>query len=439
MPCRLEFTGSRFLFAGKNYPGIPLLVDSGHQFVAPVCDYLRYLVTHDQLKTTSVKTYAEYLRHFWRFLEAGSLCYTEVCDLNLIAWLNKQEGEGVSELTRAARCDVVFDLYVWLEANGYVQQMVRIPGVNDHERFPPKITSARTKRASARRASRFGVVCAIRPRASKGHVQPTPTADDLTELYIASDKPTNAGLTDRNHLLIDWYAQVGLRRFEWAALTVEQIPDWAIIDTLRGANESYELPLKKTKGGRPRHVGVLPELLEKTREYIEGPRAVLIRRFRQSKSGHYRVPAEIFLSEKTGLTLGLKSITNLLTSWFKEGEVEGHGHRLRATYLTNLFEAEIVAEESRIAIHPGVKVMIDYELILIKVAERAGHADINSLRPYLTLARKRRARSGGSVDLVTLQQQIESRRQELALLEHRIRTRQAELKMMPENLKKRGQ
>lgn len=70
---------------------------------------------------------------------------------------------------------------------------------------------------------------------------------------------------------------------------------------------------------------------------------------------------------------------------------------------------------------PRDKTLIDYELVLLKVAERAGHAHVDSLRSYLTLARKRRIRRGTEADPVTLQQQISALKQELAVLEARIK------------------
>lgn len=419
MPCYLKFTGNQFVFAGKQYPNVPLLVDSHHRFVEPVCDYFRSLVTLDHLKTSSVKTYAQGILNFWRFLEKTNRPFQSVSDKDLNEWFNEQEKRGVIGRSIAARCDAVFDLYVWLESKKYIQYVVRIPEINDHEKFLPQLSTSLARRSSNSRGSRYGVVSGVRPRASSPTEQATPTSDDLTDLYVTADNPNNWMLTERNHLLIDWYVQVGLRRHEWAALEVRQIPEWEKIDGMRAAEEAFELRLTVTKGSKVRYVGVLPDLLEKTREYIEGARSDLVKRFRKRSSASYREPKEIFLSDKTGLTLNLTSITNLLTHWFKDAGVDGHGHRLRAVFLTNLFEAELVAEESRLLAHPGTKVSIDYELILRKVAERAGHSDIASLRPYLTLARKRRARAMAPDEFVTVQQKIEARRQELAMLEAR--------------------
>lgn len=428
MAVKIEHTDSRAIIDGKSCPDIPLLVDATHRFIEPVCTYLRHLVIGTRIKTSSVCTYAEGLQVFCNFLERHQIALSEVTDAHFRRWLNWQEKSGVCAGTQASRCDAVFKFYVWMEEHGYVTQMVRVPGVNDSSTFIPNLSSvpAKNSRRGTRKSS-FGIISAIRPKVGPKPRQATPTSEDVSRIYIAADSAHNADIVERNHLLIDWYVQVGLRRMEWCALTVAQIPDWDTIYSLQQKGEVYELPLHVTKGDRPRHVGVLPDLLEKTREYIEGAREDVIVRFRRKQHGQYLVPSEVFLSNKTGLALNTTAVTNLASSWFKAAGVEGHGHRLRATYLTSLFEAEIAAEFAKIASFPGTKRSIDYELVLLKVAERAGHADIESLRPYLTLARKRIARSGSDKDLVTLQQMIDAKTRELKILESQISAKQTAL------------
>jgi integrase len=432
MSYTLTFTSSQFVYAGRSYPEIPIIVNSKTNiFVDYAFGYFRSLVIFDKLEVTSVKTYASAIALFFNFL--GKKDFLEIVDKDLIAWDNHQKAKGVSDLTRCSRCDAVFDLYVWAELNGVVKHALKLPGVNDTENFVPRLTAKTAKSPGKlqRRTSRSGIVSAVRPRVSAPDLQPTPDAADLTKLFVAADNENNLSLTKRNHLLIQWYSQVGVRRMEWGNLTVEQIPSWTKIDELFSKSLVYELRLTKTKGGNGRYVGVIPDLLERTREYIEDPRREIVVRFKKLKGIAYFEPDEIFLSSKTGLPLNFTAISNLLTSLFKQAGVEGHGHRLRATYLTRLFDAEIAAEELRLATHPGSKAQIDWELVLRKVADRAGHKNIDSLRPYLTAAKKRYTRDPGLVDPVTVQQQVDFKKQELALLEKRI----AELKEEHERVK----
>src|ERR1039458_9586283 len=251
----LEFTDARFVFAGKSYPDIALLVDSKHSFVEPVSEYLRHLVIFDHLRTSSTETYAEYIRHFWQYLDDNRLDFHEICDRDLLQWLNQQEANDVSDWTRAARCDAVFSFYVWLELNSYVHHLIRIPGWNDTDKFLPRLTSVAAKGMHMRRRnSKLGIISAVRPRVAKGGKQPTPSADEVSRIHIAAENPENLNLTERNHLLIEWYVQVGVRRMEWSSLTKDQIPDGDAVISLRQLRQAHELRLTKTKGGGIRHV-----------------------------------------------------------------------------------------------------------------------------------------------------------------------------------------
>lgn len=424
--CRLEYTDQRFVFAKRSYPGVPLLVDGAHQFVEPACDYLRWRVAYGHLSPSSARTYAESLLHFWNFLALQGRRYDEVDDELLLEWLNAQAGKRAS--TRAGRCDTVFEMYVWLESEGYVHQMVRVPGFNDGEKFRPRLSSRPSGGGRYPHArSRFGIVSALRPRQTPGRQLPTPESDDIGRLHATVAAANSPDVAERNHLLIDWYLQTGVRRMEWQSLTVDQIPSWDDIDAAREELHVIEILLTATKGGKPRHAGVLPELLGRTREYIEGPRAQIVGRFREKYRIAYREPDEVFLSNKTGRPMNAKAISNLLSHLFEQAGVQGHGHRLRATYLTRLFEAELMVEYARIAEHPGSKQRVDFELVLRRVAERAGQRNIDSLRPYLTLARKWAARHPDAEELLTIQQQLYAKRDALARAEESLRARRKEL------------
>lgn len=428
MSYRLVHTDERFVFAKRSYSGVPLLVDAAHRFVEPVCDYLRWRVVYGHLSPSSARTYAENLLHFWNFLALQRRSYSEADDELLLEWLNAQS--HTRDSTRAARCDAVFELYVWLETEGYVHHMVRIPGFNDHETFRPRLSS-RLSRGNRyfRGNSRFGIVSALRPRQTPTPHLPTPETDDIGRLHATVDAASDADVAERNHLLLDWYLQTGVRRMEWRCLTVGQIPSWDDIDAARDKLHAIEVLLIDTKGARQRYAGALPELLERTREYIEGPRAQIARRFRAKYRTAYKEPDEVFLSSKTGGPMEAKAISNLLNYLFTEAGVNGHGHRLRATYLTRLFEAELMLEHARISAHPGSKQHVDFELVLRRVAERAGHRHIDSLRPYLTLARKRIARQAGAEELLTVQQLLDAKLDALAHTDELLKARRRDLEV----------
>lgn len=427
MPCKLEYTDERFVFAGKSYPDVPLLTASNLHIVSPVCDYFRALVIQEQLLCTSVKTYAQYIQQFWNFLEERGIEFQRVTDWELLTWINLMETRGTKDYVRAQRCDSIFDLYCWLETNGYVHNMICIPGRNDTQKFEPSL-SCKKARPSPFHPSRYGIVWALRPNGRDANdVQPTPTTEDMTKIYVAADNPQNISLSDRNILLIDWYAQAGLRRMEARHLKIDQIPDWKEIDRLRQLSHVFEMRLTMTKGRRPRHVGVLPQLLESTREWIEGPRAKIVNQFKKLKGDAYKEPNEVFLSSKTGEVISLTSMSNLFRGFFVEANVEGHGHRIRAHHLQNLLEAETDAAMATVVATGGSAASLDWELIIRKVAERAGQKNIETVRKYVTLIKKKYGRMAGRDDMVTVKQMLTAQKQELALVEHRLAEKKAEL------------
>ena len=281
MPYKLKKTNKNFVYARKSYAGIPVLVRSDGIFVREVCEYFLFLVISEHLAVTSAKTYAERIALFFNFLEIEGVNFRDVRDEHLIRWENQQTKNGLISDTQIDRCDAVFQFYVWLETRGYVTNLVRVPGHNDHLSFTPALTSAAPKGSKQKKASKHGIVSAVRPKSKGRKILPTPTFDEVTELYVVADKG-DVAFTERNHLLIDWYTQTGVRRHEFASLTISQIPSWKKIHELQQSSEAYGFLLTVTKGGTPREVPVLPEILERTREYIEGPREEIVKRFKKN-------------------------------------------------------------------------------------------------------------------------------------------------------------
>lgn len=429
MSARLEFTSADFLHAGSARAGIPLLVDSTGRFIAPVCDYLRYLVLHGRLHMSSAKTYAYRFQLFWRYLESVGIDYLEVTDDVLLAWLSRQVLTQVSKRTQADRCDTIFNWYVWLETNGYTKGGVKIPTLNDDFKGGFRLTGVMENNSFGQYRRTCGTfVSSVRPRPEPTTQQHTPDQIEVAKLYEVSDKENNPHLTKRNHLMMDWCVRVGLRRLEVAALTIDQIPEFKAIDALAKQHYAHELLLVRTKGSKKRRVGVMPELLERTRFYIEGPRAQLLAQFEaRHRERGLAPPTEIFLSSKTGRGLVLNAISNMVGEFFDHAEVEGHLHRLRASYLTLLFESEINAEYARIARFPKAMRQPNFELILLKVAERAGHSHPESLRPYLVIAMKREARAVGVDASVNFDQRMTLANEKIATLERENKRLMAQL------------
>ncbi|QIQ72011.1 hypothetical protein [Pseudomonas coronafaciens] len=416
--CYMVFTSSNFKWAKKSY-SIPLLCDKDHKFVEPVCAYFRDRALRDVVAHSSLVLYADRILGFFRFLEGKRIDYMQVDDTILLEWLNVQAARGVGANTRAQRCDTIFDLYVWLEGKLYLNGSVKCSS-REYSAEQQFCLSSRPVTIHKRRGRRNsdGIVSSLRPKTNGGKWQHTPTSEEVTKIYAAADRKANDDLTERDHLILDWFNLAGLRRFEILALTLSQIPSWDEIDSHRDLVEAMDVHLVVTKGGNERTVTVIPALLERTKDYIEGSRQNIVDRFSCKKD--YRAPDEIFLSNKTGKCLEPGSLSNLGVQWFRDAKVKGRPHRLRAKNLLGLFESYIDAEEEKLRNDPEDKLRIDYEMILLKVAEHAGHTHINSLRPYLNYVRKRRLRASGGSRIAASNQEIEALRLENQRLQRRL-------------------
>ena len=387
----IEYTDERCVFANKSHSGIPLLVNNTG-FIKPACDYLRFRVTIDGIKPSSAKTYAEDLQCFFQYMEEIRQNWQHATDNTLLNWKNSQ---NVESKTINRRLDTVVSYYIWLETNNYISNVVKIPGLNSDAEFSPQITLLKVQKTNPH--SKRTVISLKSPlrikNASPSRILHTPTSDEISKIYAAISN-VDPGIALRNNLLISWYRTAGLRRIEWLSLTVEQIPSWREVFNYYDIGEAHELLLKKTKNSKPRYVAVIPELLEETREYIEGPRSELVQRFSQKPD--YIKTNTLFLSHKTGRAMTPCTISNLLHSLMKNAGVNATGHRIRATYLTELVEAELAAAETLGISEEGRrKTSVDWDLILEKVAQRAGHQNPETLRAYVNLARKRRDKNTG--------------------------------------------
>ncbi|OYV01171.1 MAG: hypothetical protein CFE26_23190, partial [Verrucomicrobiales bacterium VVV1] len=170
----------------------PLLVDRRHRFIEPASAYIRYLATVRRLRPGSVQTYASWLLHFCNYLARRLVSAADspvtslgtaktvsdallvASDANLKDWMDEQEMAGSGVRTINQRLDAVFLFNIWMEVDGYVIDAVRVPGVNDHERFTPRLSSRPArKNAHGRRSSKYGIVSGLRRTEEERDLLPT--------------------------------------------------------------------------------------------------------------------------------------------------------------------------------------------------------------------------------------------------------------------------
>lgn len=424
----IRCTSENCIIEGRPCADIPIIIVPGNTVDADTSDYLRQQVIENTWKPKTSRTHAEAILHCMKYAYSIRRPFLMMRDTDLRKWINAQRKSGVSENVITQRVAAVYRFFRWAEANGRTYGAVDLHGRD--ALAAPRITSdvVETKRKGSKN-KRIKYQAKVSPKSVPDELQPTPTHDDVTALLVEGVHSFGEAVGERNSLLIRWAAHSGVRRFEWGALQVEQLPSLKKVVQARTLRNSLEIKLVITKNSRQRVISVLPDLVEDTWEYIEGERKAIVERF-MVKRPEEPPPKEIFLSKKTGRALVDKAITNIYTKLFFRAGVEGHGHRLRATHLAYLFEATLDAEEARLVSLGRPRSEVDHELVLRIVADQAGQKSVHSLRPYLTLARKRRRNRAEVEEAVTLEQKIASDRAEVAVVEAKIALKNAELEAL---------
>ena len=174
---------------------------------------------------------------------------------------------------------------------------------------------------------------------------------------------------------------------EALSITVKDIPSWDEIEEAIESDQVFSLEILG-KGNKDRPVPVLPELMVRAREYIEGQRRVVIKRAK-SRNSTFEPPDDLFLGATTALPLTKEYVSRHISELMQSIDIKrASGHRLRASGLTALVEAYDGVDEQGVR-HPA-------EQVLWKAADHAGHANPSSLQPYLNIARS--PKHGSSVE-----------------------------------------
>lgn len=428
-------------------PGIPQPVDSNHRFIILLCSYLRDLRLAQKAPLSTVNSYSDRLLHWCNFIERriaadekdgvpeaqrlfGPAKSVEeglqlASDRSLEAWLTEQESAGNAATTMQRRADAFFHFYVSVQERGLVRNRIKVPTVNVEAEFKPALTTKPARYSADRRASKYGVVLKLRPRARKGERLHVPSDEEVQSIYTVIPAIFTTPVSARNTLLVKWYAQCGLRRLEWVHLYVRNVPSPDAVDDALLHGYGISVKLEVTKGGDVQYVDASAELLEATLDYIEGPRADIVKRF--SKRQGYKEPKEVFLSETTGRALNPRSVSNLLKTIFVAAKAGGTGHRLRAVFLTNVNGAEARAEEIKVVESGGLKHAINWNNVKLRSAEKARHKNVSSQDDYVQAVRKQRSKAFGQDEIVSAHMELQEQRQELASQKAQVKEAKQEL------------
>ncbi|RLA48712.1 MAG: hypothetical protein DRR42_16410 [Gammaproteobacteria bacterium] len=369
---------------GRSTKKLPFLVDRFEDPIMAVNHYLRgkYCGSATPFNTISrdaraLNSWAENLEKGKRTAEELSKAWGSVNNAAIRLWGNKL-AKSISQEDVDYHCSCVVRFYYWTRLQKYFASYQPIAGIID--------IGAGKKYAVSLKG---GSISAVWTEGIMGTPAPGNHAyvsdedvDGLTEQFIenANKKadPKLAELADallvRNCLIVDVMDLSGLRRFEVAKLSIDDLPSKEKVKaaTLKGVMMPVSVIGKRNKRRWP---DFHPQLLEQLWEHIEnGRKDILTAKNRKAKIES----KDVFLSVKTGRGMLPGSINEILKG------VPPHALRRRAATkaaASKLADAQLRQSETG--------VITDDATIITQVQRMLGHSSADTTtKGYLQLAKE---------------------------------------------------
>lgn len=395
-----------FTLLRRPFQGFPIVRSGNGTVIEPIADYLRERALYKNYAVGSLQDEAYALCEWWNFLEARGIVWTQANDRSLLLWTQEQLARSVSQARITRKIHIVHTFYRTLQCTLHQIDKIIEDGSDPNRRWQINadvvITVDRTgqKHMAFRPRIRFSTV----PKAVKGR-RPTPSPDEVIKVLDQLADRDREYLGARDWLCASWMARVGLRRAGVASLTVQSLEHalqlegmWdsksnrleALATDTLGRLRLHERLQAYAEGGRENLFITVTEKGDKTRttpvpidfflqnlEYVWDLRAAFVGRLPSQARHHGRA---LWLSMKGGRALSAKSIGDLVKNAFNTAGVAGSGHRLRASYATQLFLRRTLEAKSVFGD------LWDPRIVLEEVAEVLGHERPETLRPYLNAA-----------------------------------------------------
>lgn len=297
--------------------GFPILFDADMAIIEPAFAWLLDHATLQRRSSVSdtVRTYAEHIYDWFDTLEQSGLDWQSVDEGVIAEYRNRMletpsqhTGQPYARTTINARVMSVCRFYAWAHDQGWIDALPfrrskRMSVVFRDDRGGPRFMARNT----------LALSCPEKlPRPLR--------ADELDRLF--------ARLGPTARLAAEWALTAGLRRKEVCGFTADMAPDSHSLTP-----EDHPLvgvPLRITKGDRPRTVYPPLRLIDRTDWYIGEERARIIRRAR-ARDRRYRPPPSLLLAAN-GVALSRKRLTALFAQGFAEAGLKGSFHWLRHTF-----------------------------------------------------------------------------------------------------------
>ena len=295
--------------------GFPILFDARMAIIEPA---FAWLLEHASLRgcaPDTVRTYAEHIYDWFDTLEQSDLDWQSVDEGVIGANRDRMIANPSSHTDRAyeratinARVMSVCRFYEWALEEGLIGELPfrrreRVIVTFKEEGHGPRL--AATNMLTLSQPEKL-------PRPLR--------AAELDRLF--------AHLGPTPHLAAEWALTAGLRRKEICGMTLDMVPD---SHQLSAEDQPLVgIPLRITKGDRPRTVYPPIRLIDRTDWYAGEDRARVVRRAR-ARDRRYQPPANLLLTTH-GTALSPKRLTALFAKGFADAKLKGSFHWLRHTF-----------------------------------------------------------------------------------------------------------
>lgn len=276
-------------------------------------NWLRLLRENGRAPST-IETYRAIVLDFLLSVHDSGLSWEQVDNGFLIQWRRHLVSDrGITEKTFNGYLHVVISLYRWAQSAHWIENVVGEEKTPAGHQFPIRLMK------TGRSGTLVSTLRFATPRQTSTTLPDESVLEDI-EIEVSSGRQ-RPELAERDLIMIEWMRKVGLRPIEVLDIQCSQIPNLAVIERLLDAtggsdegepvSRGYRMTIRRAKRGGRRPIHVPLELLQRTREWIDGPRRAILQR---KRSAGYRSPPEVFISHKTGQVLKRQALTNMYIS-----------------------------------------------------------------------------------------------------------------------------
>lgn len=171
-------------------------------------------------------------------------------------------------------------------------------------------------------------------------------------------------LAERDILLVKWSVLTGMRKKEVLSLKLKDIP------SSQENNPIIKINISITKGSKPRDILVPQSLIDETNKYIK-----FTRRFISKKYNTLNIVNDLWISSRTGLPIGKKTIEKNFRNAVKQSGINCTFHHLRHTYAIKMLS--VLTKQTQ---NNGLNPLKTLQMLL-------GHSNINTTMIYLEALR----------------------------------------------------